>query len=79
MEDPGGLNVWADFVVRPWTSEDARGEYREAIVNVRNYLQQLVLGGGAEVAVRAAKVLLDHPPLAPSTRMVLSRRFPQEI
>jgi hypothetical protein len=77
VDEGGGLNIWTDFVERPWTSEDASGEYREVLVNVRDYLQQLVLGGSTAAAVRAAKVLLKHPPVADSSRAAIASRFPQ--
>jgi hypothetical protein len=71
MAMAGQLDRWVDFETRQWP------EYREVIVNLQHYAEHLVLNGSPEVAARAAWLLLDHGPLATTSRVALAARFPQ--
>jgi hypothetical protein len=71
MAMAGSLDRWVDFETRQWP------EYREVIVNLQSYAEQLVLRASPEVAARAARLLLDHGPLQQTSRAALAVRFPQ--
>jgi hypothetical protein len=66
------MDTWVDFDVQ------RRGlELVIVIVHFRSYMEQIVLRGSVSGAARAGRVLLDHPPLAASSRAALAWRFPQ--
>lgn len=71
------MDTWVWFERQPWPEPGQGGQYREVITHLASYAERLVLMGSTEVAARAARLLIDHGPMRPTSRMAIAQRFPE--
>ncbi len=69
-----GLDRW---VPMPLVEDWEHGSYVEIVLHLVTYLEILVESASSAVAARAARMLLDHPPLRPRSLAAIRRRFPE--